>query len=306
MRVVAGTLLWILVVGPAAAHGPTPLPPDSLWHRWNFDPLVLVPLLAAGWLYPRGLRNLWIAAGRRRGVTYFHATSFALGMAMLFCALVSPLDALGGTLLCAHMAQHGLLIAAAPPLLLAGKPGVAFAWALPSRRRRNFLVSTAWHSLARMGNVLSRPLPAAALHGLTLWLWHAPAVFDQAIAGYAMHAFEHICFFGTALLFWRSILGARSPRRAGVALCATFATLVHSGLLGALITMAPYPIYAWYAGRTQAWGLGPLEDQQLAGLLMWVPMGLVYLGGCLALASRLAASPPKGAPRSAAIEDAWP
>ena len=69
----------------------------------------------------------------------------------------------------------------------------------------------------------------------------------------------------------------------------TFATLMHSGLLGALITMAHYPLYAWYRGRTDLWGLSPLEDQQLAGLLMWVPMGVVYLAACLVLAGWLVA-----------------
>jgi putative membrane protein len=81
---------------------------------------------------------------------------------------------------------------------------------------------------------------------------------------------------------------ARFIRR--LAICATFATLMHGGLLGGLITMAPYPLYTGYRGRTELWELSLLEDQQLAGLLMWVPMGVVYLGACLMLASRLVAS----------------
>jgi putative membrane protein len=137
--------------------------------------------------------------------------------------------------------------------------------------------------------VLSRPLAAAVLHGLAVWLWHAPRPFNAALASYPLHALEHSAFFVTALLFWRAILNASSRRRAGPALGASFATLIHSSLLGALITLAPYPLYAWYFGRTEIWGLSALEDQQLAGLLMWVPMGIVYLGACLLLASRLVA-----------------
>lgn len=289
MRLGAAIPYGLLVSGPAAAHAPASMAPETLWHTWTLDPLVLVPLLLAGWLYARGLRRLWTRAGGGRGIRYGHALSFALGMAVLFVALVSPLDALGEALLSAHMAQHGLLVALAPPLLLVGKPGVVFAWALPAPARKNFLGSAAWRALACFGNALSRPLPAAVLHGLALWLWHAPAAFDAAVANYTLHAIEHVSFFGTALLFWRAILDARSSRRAAAALGATFATLMHGGLLGALITLAPYPLYLWYVDRTAAWGWSPLEDQQLAGLLMWVPLGVVYLGACLVLASRLVA-----------------
>jgi putative membrane protein len=98
---------------------------------------------------------------------------------------------------------------------------------------------------------------------------------------------EHVCFFGTALLFWRAVLDARTSRRAAPALAAAFVTFMHSGLLGGLITLAPHPLYAVYVGRSAVWGLTALDDQQLAGLLMWVPLGLPYLTAGLFLASRL-------------------
>jgi putative membrane protein len=149
--------------------------------------------------------------------------------------------------------------------------------------------SKTWRGLARACRALARPMPAAVLHGLALWIWHAPAAFDAALASDGMHAVEHAFFFGTALLFWRAILDASSIRRAGAALGASFATMMHGGLLAALITMAPHPLYRWYLGRTPLWGWSPLEDQQLAGLLMWVPMGVVYFGACLILANSLLA-----------------
>ena len=290
--------LALLAAGPAAAHGPVLLRPETLWASWNLDPLVLLPLLIASWLYARGIRQLWMRAGRGRGVAYLHVSSFCLGLAVLLVALVSPLDRLGETLLSAHMAQHGLLVAVAPPLLLLGKPGVVFAWALPARRRRRVLHSALWRTFVDVSNALSRPLVAAVLHGLTLWAWHAPALFNAAIASYGVHVLEHASFFATALLFWRALLDTGSLRRVSAALGASFATLMHGGLLGGLIAMAPYPLYHWYLGRTVHWGLTPLEDQQLAGLLMWVPMGLVYLAACLFLASRLVA-PHESRPRSA-------
>lgn len=283
----SAALFWIVATMPAAAHGPAAVPPEMLWRSWNADPLVLTPVLLFTALYARGLRNLWARAGLSRGLSYGQAASFALGIAALVVALVSPLDPLGETLLSAHMAQHALLVAVAPPLLLLGQPGAAFAWALPAASRKRLLGSAAWKRLSQAGNVLSRPLPAAVLHGLALWIWHAPAAFDAAAEGYWLHAAEHACFFGTAILFWRAVLAARSPRSAVPALMAAFATLMHGGFLGALLTLAPDPLYAWYEGRTELWGMAQIEDQQLAGLLMWVPMGLVYFGACLFLAGRL-------------------
>jgi putative membrane protein len=125
---------------------------------------------------------------------------------------------------------------------------------------------------------------------LALWIWHAPGLFDAAVEREWLHTLEHVSFFGTALLFWRAILDAQSARRVGPALAAAFATLMHGGLLGGLITMAPFPLYSWYRGRTELWGLTSLEDQQLAGLVMWVPMGIVYFAACILLASHLLVS----------------
>jgi hypothetical protein len=148
------------------------------------------------------------------------------------------------------------------------------------------LASGIWRALGRLGSGLSGPLCAATLHGLALWLWHAPALFEAAVDRHWVHVLEHVCFFGTALLFWRAVLGARTSRRAGPALVAAFATFMHSGLLSGLITLAPRPLYAGYVGRGTAWGLTALDDQQLAGLLMWVPLGLPYLAAGLWLAWR--------------------
>jgi putative membrane protein len=297
MRLTALFLALMAGALPVLAHGSDPVPFNAFWRVWDLDPLVLGLLLAAAWGYGRGIRRLWERAGGWRGIGRRHVAAFVLGLAVVVIALVSPLDRLGGTLLSAHMAQHGLLVTAAPLLLLMGKPGVAFAWALPAGWSRRKLAAVAWRPLVRAELWLSHPFPAATLHGLALWVWHAPALFDAAVEREWLHTLEHASFFGTALLFWRAILDARSGGRIGLALAAAFATLMHGGLLGGLITMAPRPLYGWYGGRTQAWGLTALEDQQLAGLLMWVPMGIVYFGACLWLASRLVI--PNGGPRVA-------
>lgn len=299
--ITAGALAGVVPVRAAAAHGTHLVEPDTLWQAWHADPLVIAPLVLMVWLYGRGLPRVRARSRRSRIVLQLRAVAFSLGVAVLLVALVSPLEALGAMLLSAHMAQHGLLVAVAPPLLLLGGPGVALAWGLPPRWRKELLTSAAWRWMVMVGDALSRPMPAAALHGLALWIWHAPAAFDAAVVSDGVHALEHATFFGTAILFWRAILGARSSRRASLALGAGFATLVHGGLLGALITLAPYPLYASYHGRTEVWGSTPLEDQQLAGLFMWVPMGIVYLAACVLLASRLFEP---GAGRLGAVSDA--
>jgi putative membrane protein len=278
-----------LLVAPAAAHTPGPVPPEALWMSWNAEPLVLIPLMMALWLYGRGIRRLWARAGRGRGVPGVSVLWFATGQAVLVIALVSPLNALGGTLLSAHMAQHGLLIGVVPALLLLGRPGVAFAWALGGAWTwtAHPFAATLWRGLGRLGGALSRPLRAAALHGLLLWLWHAPALFEAAVAHHWLHALEHACFFVPALLFWRAVFDARTSQRAGPALAAAFVTFMHSGLLGGLITLAPRPLYSVYVAHSAIWGLTALDDQQLAGLLMWLPLGLPYLAAGLFLTSRL-------------------
>lgn len=282
---IAALVLALVSATPASAHGPDVLRPEAVWRAWSLDPAAVLPLLATLWLYGRGARRLWARAGGGRGLTRAQAASFVAGVTVLIVAVVSPLDALGHTLLSAHMVQHGLLVAVAPPLVALGRPGVALAWALPERWRHGA------RALRPLGDRLSRPTLAAVLHGVALWLWHAPAAFDAALAHPAVHVLEHVSFLGTALLLWGAIVGARGRRRAAPALGATFATLLHGGILGALITLAPQPIYHWYRGRTEVWGLGVLEDQQLAGLLMWVPLGTIYLAACLVLASRLVTDP---------------
>jgi cytochrome c oxidase assembly factor CtaG len=114
------------------------------------------------------------------------------------------------------------------------------------------------------------------LHALAIWIWHVPPLFVAALADPALHVLQHACFLGSALLFWRSVVRAGATRRGGGALFSVFTTMLYTGALGALLTFAREP---WYVSAAQATllGLTPLEDQQLGGLLMWVPGGVAYL-----------------------------
>ena len=140
--------------------------------------------------------------------------------------------------------------------------------------------------LRRAGlRALSHPAAAWLLHVATLWFWHAAVPYDAALANPFLHALEHASFLGTALLFWRSVIGTRSPRRVpnGLGVLLVFVMAMQSVLLSLLLTFAEAPWYAGYATTTTPWGLQPLADQQLAGVIMWITAGLVYLGAAQAL-----------------------
>ena len=282
---VTGLVIWPQAT--LAHYDPSgPLTPNEFWHAWNIDPWLLGSIALSLWLYGLGVIRLWGRAGPGRGISVFHVAAFAAGELALVVALISPLDALGETLLAAHMVQHGLLIAVAPPLLLLGLPGAAFAWALPARTGRRLTRSLPVRATVRRLTWMLNPIVAATIHGLAVWIWHVPAIFDAALANSALHTFEHFSFLATALLFWQSlVLASRSVSTAAFGVAAAFATLLHGGFLGALITFAPHVLFNWYVGRTLSWGLEPIEDQQLAGLIMWVPLGIVYFAASLVLAA---------------------
>jgi putative membrane protein len=261
----------------ASAHADHAIAPDHVWTAWTFDPLILGPLALALWLYRRGRRRLPPARRNRAEAWSFHA-----GAGVLILALVSPIDALGETLLSFHMVQHMLLVAVAPPLLLLGRPGSAFAATLAGR----VLPSLATHPMSRpFIRALVRLtglIPATLLHALALWLWHVPFFFQAALFNALVHTLEHMSFFGTALLFWFAVLAAGRVQRTALAgALASFVTFLHSGMLGGILSLAPVPLYPAYGDRPSLWGFDLLTDQQLAGAIMWVPIGPAYLAAAL-------------------------
>lgn len=276
---------------PAAAHAHLPLAEAALT-SWSLDSLVLVPLVACHSLYVRGL--LALRRRIRRAPAAFptwRVLSFLIGELVLALALLSPLDAMTATLVSAHMAQHFLLVAVAPPLLLLGRPAIACFRGLPEAAQRGLMRNGLARAAIGGWNQASRPIPAALIHGAALWFWHVPLVFDAAVASEVIHVVAHLSLFGTAMLFWQSLLASvRSPATAPAGVGAALFTLIHCGLLGALITLAGMPLYA-VSERAIPWGLSALEDQQLAGLIMWVVQGATYLVAGLVTAARLLDGP---------------
>jgi putative membrane protein len=206
--------------------------------------------------------------------------SFAGGVASLALALSPPLSGLAATFLSAHMAQHIVLAAVAPPLLLLGRP-VVLIWALPFAVRGLLRGPP-----SRLWRRATQPATAFVIEAAVLWGWHMPAAVALASRAPLAHAAMHLGFLGGGLLFWASLAAPGRGEARGHALtaAASFLTMLHTGFLGALLTFAPFPLYASYAAEIPGRALTALEDQQFAGLLMWIVCGTIYLVATLVLA----------------------
>lgn len=283
-------LLVGLMASPVLAAGRPPMPGD-VWQGWNFSPMLLAGLILGGWLYGRGVLALRARTGHLRPQHRRRMIYFGLGMFVLAVALVSPLDALSSALFSAHMVQHVLLIGVAAPLLVLGLPLGPMLLGLPGTLeqqlgrgwQRSRVFSTLWHAL-------TLPLVAWGLHAAALWIWHLPGLYEAALTSEWLHTVEHLTFLGTALLLWWVVVdrGRRAQTENWLLpMGMLFTTAIHSGILGVLMSFARQPWYPIYSVTTAPWGLTPLADQQLAGVIMWVPTGFIYLGGTLALLYRL-------------------
>jgi putative membrane protein len=234
-------------------------------------------------VYAVGVVRLWRNAGYGRGVRPVEALAFTAGGMALVIALSPRLDDWSEQWLTAHMVQHELLMVVAAPLIAVGAPLVAILWAVPSPVRHALIGTVQRTPLPGVWRTITAPPFAFVLYGLALWIWHIPVLYDKALQHEAVHAVQHLCFFGTAALFWWGIVHGRQGRTGyGAAVVYLFVTAVHGGVLGALLTVSPRVWYAPYLAHHPA-GLMPLEDQQLAGLLMWIPAGLAFVTGALLL-----------------------
>ena len=253
---------------------------------------VVVPLLLAGAvaLYARGVARLWRRAGVGRGIRIVEAARFALGMLVLVVALASPLDRLAERSFALHMIEHELLMVLAAPLLVLARPLEAWTWALAPRLRLALVACVRARAMRTLWSMATRPVAASCMHALALWLWHLPMLFAAALASEGLHVLQHACFFGSALVFWWAMFGG-AQRTPGIAsLGCLFATMLHTSVLGALLTFAPAAGYV-PVDAPRLLGLTSLEDQQLGGLIMWVPGGFAYVVAGLAVVASWLANP---------------
>jgi len=250
---------------------------------------LIVAIVLGALLYAKGIVALWRKAGVGRGIRRGQLVNFALGWAALAGSLLSPIDAWAERSFAVHMIQHELLMVVAAPLIVLGRPLEAWTWALSGLMRRFFAAAAKTTVLRTIGYVTTLSLGAWVLHALAIWLWHLPIFFRAALLNPVMHILQHGCFFGSALAYWWTVVAGRARNPRGASIASLFTTMLHTSALGALLTFAPSP---WYvADGARAFGLSALEDQQLGGLIMWVPGGMAYLIVGLILVGRWLAPP---------------
>jgi putative membrane protein len=242
--------------------------------NWSFEPEVVIPLIVMAVLFAGG-------AYRRRhkaGYSWPQFTCFIAGWLTLVIALVSPIHRLGSLLFSVHMTQHELLMVVAAPLLVLSRPIVWFVWALPLKWRERSGRIARLPSLAALWSGMTVPVFVWLLHGSTLWAWHIPALYESSVQHDWVHGLQHTTFLFTAILFWWTLIHGRHGRLSyGSGVLYVFTTAVHTSILGALMTFAQELWYPIYAGRTAAFHITPIEDQQLGGLIMWIPASTVFI-----------------------------
>ena len=276
-------LCFILLCTVASGH---PLDGEKLPAQptlsWSFEPGSVASLVVGALLYGVGLIRLWTRVGAGRGVRPWQALLFGTGWLTTALALLSPLHQWGATSFAAHMVQHEILLLISAPLVILGRPLAVMLWALPRVLRT--LVGRGSRKWRNAWLFVTGATFAWVAHAVVLWVWHIPVFFDSTLRSDVAHELQHASFLGAALLFWFALLQGHNRRRGyGSAVLYLFTTAVHTGILGALLTLARTPWYPGYAATSGLWGLTALEDQQLGGLIMWIPGGVVYVVAGLAL-----------------------
>lgn len=251
----------------------------AAWLSFSTDTPALVTLPIIALWYARGLHG----RGPRRVLLHpaWRVWCFGTGIAVLLVALVGPLDGLSDDLFAAHMGQHLLMQFIGVPFVLLGAPMVPVLRGIPAPLRRATVVRAARFAPLRWAlRLLTHPLIAWAAFAGTLLGWHVPAAYDAALRSEPVHVAEHLTFVATATAFWWNVIDP-VPLRPNVPyllrLPYVFAMGVPAFVLGALLTHAEQVWYVAYAGRAVDYGLTPIEDQQVGGLLMWIPTSFVFL-----------------------------
>ena len=257
-----------LIGAPALAHGGHS---HGEAPGWTIDPLVTLPLSILLLVFLIGQGRL----ARRSKVERKRQWLFLCGWFVLAASLVSPLHQAGERSFTLHMIEHELIMLFATALIAASQAGGVLAWGLPAPLRQ--ALGGDWKApLSRFWRTLTAPATATILQAAVMWAWHAPALFDRTLQSQPWHVAQHLSFVLSSLLFWVAML---NPRRGGYLLSAAclVATSLIEGALGALMALSGSPWYASYAAMGMSGiGLDPVSDQQLAGLIMWIPGGLIH------------------------------
>ena len=273
----------------AQAHALAALPTQSL--GWNFEPWAVLGLGLAALCYATGIYRLNREVGAERVLTSRQIAGFATGIFILFLALCSPIDSAANQLFSAHMFQHILLMMVVPPLLVWSRPAIAFIWAFPPHWRKS--IARGWNGAGfdRAVRFIMHPAVVFVLFCGSFVFWHLPLPYDWGLQNEFIHALEHLSFFLPALAFWTIIIEPSGRRRLDYAATLLYlvVTVVLSDMPGALMVLSPRLLYPIHAANAAEWGLTPMQDQALAGLIMWIPAGAMYLVAAIWLLVKLLA-----------------
>jgi len=255
--------------------------------NWNFAPSILVMLISQAVLYGYLIRVARSDGRWGIDVRRSHVITFALGLILIFVALVTPIDSLSNeALFSAHMVQHILLMLLAPACLLLGTPGywIRTLYDLPV--------------LKRLLPIVTHPLVTLIAFNAIMWIWHVPSLYEGALRNPNLHIVEHMMFLVAGVLLWLPVIHDVPPGHVlsyPARMAYLFACMVSSSILGAIFTFAPTIAFPFYGNAPLAFGLTPMTDQQLAGLIMWVPgSGVFFVAILLVFAAWLNSEDRKG------------
>ncbi len=246
---------------------------------WDFSPPIVIGLLVGAIGYYLALHKL--QQDNRSTPPTWQVLSYYGGLLAVAVALLGPLDTFNDELFFMHMLQHLALMQVAAPLILLGRPVQLALKAISVKRSGPILKTVLRRRPVRTAlTLITTPLFAVLAYNANLVSWHVPGFYDAALRSDAIHEIEHLLFFGFALLFWWPIIDP-VPRHHKMekhwAIAAIFVTMVVGIGIGAILTLAPSVIYPFYLGTDKPWGLTPLADQQIGGLIMWVGGGFLYM-----------------------------
>lgn len=248
------------------------VPRSAVWSAWHPDPIAIAVAAAAVSLYASGLNATGV-----RAVSRARAACFAGGVGIAVLATISPLHAAADATFTSHMAQHMLFMFVAAPLIVAGRPALVIALALPFGIRRRGWRLAASRPVAILPRVARNPLTIFVVYAATVWLWHLPGPYQTAVRSDVVHALEHATFLGTSVAFWGAVARTGPRRRVGYlpSMLLVVGTMMQSTWLAAVLTFggSAYPIYA---ARAPSWGVDALADQQMAGSIMWIVPAIAY------------------------------
>jgi putative membrane protein len=276
----AGMTSPLLDLGAVRVPGHDGIGPEqALWTAWSLDPQFLVPVALAVFFYFRGLSR-W--SERSREHPRWRTAVYLTGVGLLVLAIASPLDRLAEHHFSMHMLQHEVVMMWAIPLILLGAPTTPSLRGMPRWLRHRVVRRLARRRTVRLAyRWVTHPAVAVGVLTATLWGWHLiPGWYDAALRHGLVHDAQHLSFAGAALLVWWNVIDPR-PLRSRIAyiprMLYIFAAGVPKHFLAAILTFASTTLYATYEEARPILGLGVLEDQQLAGLLMWVPSVMMHL-----------------------------